>query len=127
MYVLVVDDDDAVRAAMVSLLEQAGHTTCWASTGDGALKLLRSERVDLMLLDIGLPDRNGLEVRREQLSDVDIASVPVIVVSALSPEDVRAMSTSNPMATVQLIMSKPVDGDMLLRAIGHIGELKKIY
>lgn len=125
MHILVVDDHDQVRSAMVQLLNQAGHTTCWSSSGRGALRLLRSEQVDLMLLDIMLPDISGWDVRRDQLSDPKTASIPVIVISSLDVDMIRSPNTVNPMATVQLVVTKPVDMEQLLRAIGHIGELAK--
>lgn len=61
-HVLVVDDDRAFRHVIDTLLQKAGYTT--DQTGDGADALARIERgaVDLVLLDIGLPGLNGLEV-----------------------------------------------------------------
>jgi DNA-binding response OmpR family regulator len=120
MHILLVEDEEKIRYAMVRMLEQHGHTTCWSSTGAGALRLLRSEPVELMLLDVMLPDLSGWEVRREQLADREISGVPVIVISGLSPQDVR-----NPMATVQLVMTKPIDVDELLRAIRAIAALNE--
>jgi CheY-like chemotaxis protein len=122
MHILIVEDEERVRQAVARLLEQAGHTTCWASTGAGALRLLRSEPVDLMLLDVVLPDLSGWEVRRAQLSDRATARIPVIVISGLDPQDVR-----NPMASVLLVLSKPVEGPALLRAIGHIATLNQFW
>jgi CheY-like chemotaxis protein/anti-sigma regulatory factor (Ser/Thr protein kinase) len=61
-HVLVVDDDGALRHAITSLLEQAGYRTDQASDGPEALRKLREQPVDLLLLDIGLPGMNGLDV-----------------------------------------------------------------
>lgn len=121
VHILIVEDDANLRYALLRLLERAGHTTCWAATGDGALRLLRTEPVELMLLDMLLPDRSGWDVRRDQLSDPTMAQVPVIVISGMSMDEVKA-----PMSTVQLVMTKPLDPDHLLAAIEHIGELAKI-
>lgn len=121
MHILIVEDEAKLRYAMVRMLEQAGHTTCWASTGEGALRLLRTEPIDLMLLDMILPDRSGWDVRRDQLRDPVMAHVPVIVISGMSADAVRF-----PMATVQLVMTKPIDVEALLEAIEHIEALGKI-
>jgi DNA-binding response OmpR family regulator len=64
-HVLIVDDDRALRHAIASLLEAAGYTTDQAGDGPEALRTLQQRRVDLMLLDIGLPGINGLEVLAE--------------------------------------------------------------
>jgi CheY-like chemotaxis protein len=120
MHILVVEDVSATRVALLRVLQQAGHTTCWSATGSGALRLLRSESIDLMLLDVVLPDLSGWEVRRAQLADPQIATVPVIVISGLSADDVR-----NPMATVLLVMTKPVEVDQLLNAIARVEALRE--
>jgi CheY-like chemotaxis protein len=61
-HVLVVDDDGALRHAITALLTDAGYRTEQASDGPEALRKLREQPVDLLLLDIGLPGMNGLEV-----------------------------------------------------------------
>ena len=59
---LVVDDDGALRHAISALLDEAGYRTDQASDGPEALRKLQQQPVDLLLLDIGLPGMNGLEV-----------------------------------------------------------------
>ncbi len=61
-HVLVVDDDGALRHAISALLDEAGYRTDQASDGPEALRKLQQQPVDLLLLDIGLPGMNGLEV-----------------------------------------------------------------
>ncbi len=60
--ILIVDDDRALRYALASLLAAEGLEVLQAADGATALSLLRSDRVTLMLLDVGLPGMNGLEV-----------------------------------------------------------------
>ena len=59
---LVVDDDGALRHAISALLDEAGYRTDQARDGPEALRKLQQQPVDLLLLDIGLPGMNGLEV-----------------------------------------------------------------
>jgi len=61
-HVLIVDDDGALRHAIAALLDEAGYQTEQASDGSEALRRLQQQPVDLMLLDIGLPGMNGLDV-----------------------------------------------------------------
>jgi CheY-like chemotaxis protein/anti-sigma regulatory factor (Ser/Thr protein kinase) len=61
-HVLVVDDDGTLRHAISALLDEAGYRTDQASDGPEALRKLQQQPVDLLLLDIGLPGMNGLEV-----------------------------------------------------------------
>ena len=63
--VLVVDDDRALRHAITTLLHDAGYRTDQAGDGPEALRKLQAQDVDVMLLDIGLPGMNGLDVLSE--------------------------------------------------------------
>jgi CheY-like chemotaxis protein len=126
VHVLVVDDEVPTLKATEAVLLNAGHTVCWAQTGLGALDLLRTEPIDLVLLDMMLPDMTGWEIARIKLADPRIASIPVIVLSGLSADEIRNHAGRNPMASVFLILTKPLDVAMLLTAIDHIGELRSI-
>jgi CheY-like chemotaxis protein/anti-sigma regulatory factor (Ser/Thr protein kinase) len=75
-HVLVVEDDGALRHAISALLDQAGYRTDHASDGPEALRKLQQQPVDLLLLDIGLPGMNGLDV----LAQVRSQSTPPRVV-----------------------------------------------
>jgi DNA-binding response OmpR family regulator len=61
---LVVEDDDAIGAALSSGLRQNGHTVSWQRTARGALEAVEARAFDLVLLDLGLPDLDGVEVCR---------------------------------------------------------------
>jgi CheY-like chemotaxis protein/anti-sigma regulatory factor (Ser/Thr protein kinase) len=60
--VLIVDDDRALRHALAALLEEAGHAVAQAGDGTDALRALADGSVDVVLLDVGLPDMSGLDV-----------------------------------------------------------------
>ena len=62
--ILVVDDDALVRRSLKYRLEREGYTVTIAETGDEALAFARRDQPDLIVLDIGLPDRDGLDVAR---------------------------------------------------------------
>ncbi len=64
-HVLVVDDDRAFRHAVTALLQKAGYATSQAGDGLDALRQLGDARVDLVLLDVGLPGMSGLDVLAE--------------------------------------------------------------
>jgi two-component system cell cycle sensor histidine kinase/response regulator CckA len=85
--VLLVDDDEAGRYAKKRILQQAGYTVFEASTGAGALQCIREEGPELVLLDIRLPDINGLEVCRRIKVDPQTALLPVLQISASFCDD----------------------------------------
>jgi CheY-like chemotaxis protein len=120
MYVLIVEDDAAARRALELLLADAGHTICWAETAEGAIRLLRTEKVDLILLDIVLRgDTDGLDVLHHKLSEPSTVGIPVIIMTGLTTSQIheRAHREWNAMAGAMVVMGKPLDGELLMRAI----------
>jgi two-component system, OmpR family, response regulator QseB len=80
MRVLVVEDDRMIAKGLHTALEQDGYAVDGVSDGRSAAEALRSSRFDVVLLDLGLPERDGLEVLRELRSRGD--ATPVIIVTA---------------------------------------------
>ena len=77
--ILVIEDDPAIRGAVQRSMSERGHVVSIAATGMAGLELVLSERPDVVLLDLGLPDVDGLTI----ISMVRAASpVPIIVVTA---------------------------------------------
>jgi len=62
--VLVAEDQEDIAVLLVRTLEREGHTVTWVQTGQAALEHLSGQPVDAMILDLGLPDVDGLEVCR---------------------------------------------------------------
>jgi CheY-like chemotaxis protein len=126
MKILIIEDEAANRDPMIHMLEAEGYEVCWAKTGSRGLELMASERVDLVLLDMMLPDMNGWEIARRKLSNPKTAPIPLIVISGMSSEEIRAHTETNPMASVLVIFGKPPDMPDFLKAISHIEEIRKL-
>lgn len=84
--VLVVEDDRDIVEMIELYLKDAGYHTERAGDGVRALELWRAARPDLILLDIGLPKLDGLEVLRRVRSDTTGPQVPVILLTARAEE-----------------------------------------
>jgi DNA-binding response OmpR family regulator len=80
--ILIVDDDRQIVRLLRAYLEKDGFRVLVAYDGAMALQALRSERPDLMLLDLMLPDRDGWEVTRLVRGDPSLASIPIIMLTA---------------------------------------------
>ncbi len=80
--VLVVEDDTATRDLLQELLESEGYTTHTAATAVDGLAGLAIDRVDLVLLDLTLPDSNGVQFCAEVRQRADWQELPIIVLSA---------------------------------------------
>lgn len=84
--VLVVEDDDGNRLLVRRVLEEDGHLVLESSDGQGALRLLSGPAVDLVVLDLGLPGLDGLEVLAEIRG---VSEVPVLLLTARREEAER--------------------------------------
>ena len=80
MRVLLVEDDTMIAQGLQTALRQDGYTVDWLRDGRGADEALRTSKFDLVLLDLGLPGRDGLEVLRNLRARSD--ATPVIILTA---------------------------------------------
>jgi two-component system, OmpR family, alkaline phosphatase synthesis response regulator PhoP len=80
--ILVVDDDREIVRLVSAYLQQSGYEVLTAYDGETALHILRRERPDLMLLDLMLPGRDGLDVTRVVRGDGSLAAMPIIMLTA---------------------------------------------
>lgn len=85
--ILVVEDDNQIRNFIGFALEQEGFLHVTASTGQTALSLLVSESIDILLLDLGLPDLDGMEIIKRVR---EWSEIPIIVVSARDQDREKA-------------------------------------
>jgi len=80
--VLVVDDHDETRNALVRLLHLEGYVVATARDGQAALDYLRRRAVALIVTDLDMPRVDGWLLRRRLLDDPELAHIPVVVFSA---------------------------------------------
>lgn len=80
--ILVVDDDREIVRLVRAYLEKSGYEVLVAYDGETALHILRREQPDLMLLDLMLPGRDGLDVTRVVRGDSGLAAMPIIMLTA---------------------------------------------
>ncbi len=124
--VLLVEDNEADVRLTREALRDAGDDIRLSSVTDGELALayLRREngyeeapRPDLMLLDLNLPRKNGLEVLEEMRADPDLACIPVIMLTTSSAEhDIVACYSRG----ANCFVVKPLELDVFMDLIGAI-------
>ncbi len=91
---LIIEDDDTLRGILVDLVANSDTETFEARTGQEAEELLGKQRFDCMVLDLGLPDCNGIELLQRLTSADDIIVPPVIIYTGrdLSREEERDLN-----------------------------------
>ena len=82
--VLMIDDVPLFRDVVLHALQRAGHQVACAANGAAAVEALKTIKPDLILLDLAMPEMNGLAFLKQLRADKALARTPVIVVSALS-------------------------------------------
>jgi two-component system, OmpR family, KDP operon response regulator KdpE len=108
--ILVVDDDSQIRRVMRTTLDAQGYEVDEAGSGERAIELLHSAKYDLVLLDINLPGKTGIETCKEIRTD---ASVPIIMLTVrdAATDKIEALD-----AGAQDYVTKPFTmGEMLAR------------
>ncbi|MBT9460061.1 MAG: response regulator [Rugosibacter sp.] len=112
--VLVVDDDEFQCKIMARILEAENYRLLFAHSGVEALGLLRRTRPDLILMDVMLPDMDGMETTRRVKAIPEFARIPVIMITGKSEKNVITESLKVG-ATGFLV--KPFERDMLITKV----------
>lgn len=121
--ILCVDDDASSVQLISDMLANMGHQAISAASGAEALRLLQQEPVDLILLDILMPQMDGYETCRRILAHPAWQRIPVIMVTALADRDARLNGLG---AGAIDIIIKPVDYMELSMRVGNLLKLKSL-
>ncbi len=115
--ILVVEDDDSGRSALIRALRLLGHTLFEARDGNEAVELLRANSYDLVLLDIRLRGQDGYAVLKFLRSETRLQSLPVLMTSALDQviHTVRAIE-----AGADDFLPRPIDHVLLRARVGSL-------
>ena len=121
--ILVADDTDSIRALFQKLLTSAGHEVI--STEDGLKALAAAHRCqpDVVLLDVGMPGLDGIEVCRRLKSDPATRLTPVVLVTGLSDLSERIRGIE---AGADDFLSKPVHPHELRARVGSLSRMKQL-
>lgn len=88
--IVIVEDEMGMRDSLREVLESNGHAVVTAEDGEKALEVISNQKVDLVLLDIILPRKDGFEVLKELKENEKTKSIPVVLTTNLSdPKDIQ--------------------------------------
>jgi len=113
--ILCVDDNEIHAYAIARSLEHCGYHTLKAHTGADALAQARSTKVDLILLDVNLPDTDGFEVCKKIKSNPVTSAIPVVFHTGTSANASSSMRAE--LAGGAAFLTVPVERDELLTVI----------
>lgn len=119
-HILIIDDDDQFRAMLYEMLERSGYEVTEASDGKEGIKFYRENPTDLIITDLIMPEKEGIETIQELKQD--FSDVKIIAISGggrVGPEDYLQLAK---MLGAQRTLTKPVDRDELLKVVEELLE-----
>lgn len=120
--ILVVEDDPPIQALLRDMLISAGYNTIVVDSGYAALDTIDHDSIDLLLLDVMLPDIDGHEVAR-RIREHHLTDLPVIMLTAMT----EAQSVIDGLQTADDYVSKPfIPDELLLRIRSHLSKRQRI-
>jgi two-component system cell cycle response regulator DivK len=115
--IMVVEDFEDNRFMMRRLLEMSGYRVLEAVNGEEAVILARSERPGLILMDLSLPQLDGLAATRRIRQHAELRNVPIVAVSAHDTADFHADALA---AGCNDYVTKPIDFDQLEELLNRL-------
>lgn len=112
--ILVIEDEDDLRGVMVTALKQAGYAVTAAADGREGLEQFRAEPCDLVVTDIVMPERDGIEVVLALRTEYP--AVPVIAISGYSSYSPVYLHTVDKLGA-RKVLAKPFGVPALLTAV----------
>ena len=121
--ILVVDDNERNRRLLADILEAKGYHAIKASSGEEALERVKSQKPDLVLLDVMMPGLDGYEVCQAIRADPGNGLLPVVMVTALdSQERIKGLE-----AGADDFLTKPINTPELLARVKSLLRIKTLY
>lgn len=121
--ILCVDDEPLNLSLLEAMLSSRGYDVVLAVNGPEALEKIRTERIDICLLDVMMPGMDGFEVCRRIKSGADQGHIPVVMVTALADSENRIRGIE---AGAEDFISKPFDADEVLARIKMLLHVKSL-
>jgi two-component system, cell cycle response regulator DivK len=114
--ILVIDDRELNLKLLRIVLERRGYRVTGAASAREARACVRAERPRLILMDVDLPDTDGLQLTREFKADPDLGGVPIVAVTARAMKGDQELSLA---AGCDGYMSNPIEKNALLALVAR--------
>lgn len=121
--ILIVDDEPEQIYFAATLLEENGYIPVGASNGIEGMNKAKSEKPDLILLDILMPERGGIGMYQDLKQDEDTKNIPVVIVTGVAKgedSDELMIGQNQNLSAPDGYIEKPMAPDVLLRLIGEL-------
>jgi len=113
--ILVVEDEEDVLTYLTTLFQDNGYETVSAIDGVQGFELARSEKPDLITLDIVIPDQSGVRTYRQYKEDPELKNIPVIIITAVGDSLRSFLKKLSGFSEPEGFMNKPIEPEKLLK------------
>ncbi len=117
--ILVVDDDPMVQESLVELIQRQGYRVLTAADGEEGLRVVRTEKPDVILLDVALPVMDGFRVATLIKSDPVLTHIPIVLYSGHLEESFAVLAHET---NAEYFLPKPGSVKLILAAIKQLLE-----
>jgi len=124
--ILIVDDEPDVAAYLKAFFEDNGFRATTASDGKAGFEAAKTERPDLITLDVTMPEESGVRMYRDLRADSDTAGIPVVMITGVSPDFKKFIETRRQVSPPDAYFEKPIDREALLAKVNEILSAKTV-
>jgi CheY-like chemotaxis protein len=124
--ILIVDDEPDIVSYLEMILQDNGYETLVAGNGNEALERVRSEKPDLVTLDISMPEASGTRFYKEVKTDPELAGIPVFIVTGVTGMGGDKYAYENFISNRSLVPApegyfpKPIEREEFVKAVNEV-------
>ena len=118
--ILIVEDEQDILAYFEAIFQDNGYDTVSAKNGIEGFELAKSEKPDLITLDITMPKQSGLKTYRQYKGHPALKNIPVIIVTAVNDSFKELLDELEDLEIQKDIFYKPIDPQALLKVVAEI-------
>jgi CheY-like chemotaxis protein len=115
--ILIIDDEPDTLTYFSSILEDNGYNTIIAENGEDGLMKLQSNKIDLITLDVTMPEMSGIKCYRTIKGNDNWKSIPVVIITGISDDFREFISTRKQVPPPEGYISKPVEGEEFIKLV----------
>lgn len=118
--ILVVEDEPDIMTYLTTLFQDNGYDTITAENGLKGLEMAKTEKPDLMTLDLAMPEQSGVRTFRLHKRDPELKDMPVIIITGVGESMETYLKKLGGFTDPDGFMSKPIDRDKLLKMVADL-------
>jgi CheY-like chemotaxis protein len=118
--ILVVEDEKDVQKYLATLFEDNGYETISADDGLAGLEMAKTEKPDLITLDIAMPNQTGVRTYRQYKEVDDLKDIPVVIITGVGDSMQSFFAKLKGFSKPEGFMNKPIDERALLKMVNDL-------